>query len=460
MFDGYARISSVKGRSGESFISPDVQRDTIARLARAHAVELDEVVDECDVSGAKRSDDRELGRLIEKVERGESEGIIVWKLTRFSRSMRDALEAVERIVAVGGRLLAEDFDSSGPMAKPMLGLLAGLAEAELDARREGWAEARSRANARGVPNGRVVFGYRKGPDEGRPVIAKAQAAKVREAFQLVDSGVPTAEIARRMGWAHSTTRQRLANPAYIGVATSGAFRNERAYPPIVDGALFERVQARRTPSRAATGELTRERVLAGIARCAGCGRTLKVVHRPRADGSRVSAYFCKNAATEECTERAYVHCDALEEYVCDFFATALRSTPRLVDVVAVGRELESVQRERQVLESQLKAFVEMGDTLRPEDFQHGYAFRTKAIDELVGKERHLSGRLPRLPAGGSLIDLWDGFSSVERREVLRGFLARVVVSRGASSDLSGHVVIEWSDGTVAHDETRIRVAAA
>jgi DNA invertase Pin-like site-specific DNA recombinase len=111
-FDGYIRVSDTKGRSGERFLSPDIQRDTIRQLAKTKGVELNEpIVEELDVSGGKRVEDRKLGRLVERVERGESDGIVVWKLSRFSRSLLDAVETTKRITDAGGRLIAEDFDS-------------------------------------------------------------------------------------------------------------------------------------------------------------------------------------------------------------------------------------------------------------------------------------------------------------------------------------------------------------
>lgn len=460
MFDAYVRVSSTKGRSGESFISPEIQRDTIDRLAQRHGVEIGETVEEYDVSGSRRIADRELGRLVEKVEAGESEGIIVWKLTRFSRSMLDSIETATRITNAGGRLIADDFDSSQSMNKAVLGLLSGLAEEELDARSEGWREARERAVKRGVPNGRAPYGYRKRSD-GRLEIDKEEADRLVLAYNLRADGVSETEIGRRMRWSHSTTRQRLSNEVYLGVARAGVYRNESAHPAIIERDLWDRVQASRTPSPASTGALTRGRLLQGIARCAGCGRTLKVLHRSRTDGSRVASYFCKNAASEPCGDRAYVHCDALEDYVCDVFSRALRSTPRLVDVVAVGRELEAAQSVLEAAEAELAAFVEMSSALQAEHFQRGYATRTKAVDEARETVRHLSARLPKLPVGGSLIDLWEGFEPTERREVLAGFLGRVVVHRGASNgDLEKQVVIEWSDGTVANDKAGVRVAPA
>jgi hypothetical protein len=114
------------------------------------------------------------GRLVERVERGESAGTVVWKLSRFSRSLLDAVETTKRITDAGGRLIAEDFDSKQSMSKALLGLMAGLAEEELDARREGWRQARARSVERGVPNGQAPLGYQKRPD-GRLEVVKADA---------------------------------------------------------------------------------------------------------------------------------------------------------------------------------------------------------------------------------------------------------------------------------------------
>ena len=61
-FDGYIRVSVTRGRSGPGFISPQVQRDTIERLAAAKGLELGEVVEELDVSEGNRVEERELGR--------------------------------------------------------------------------------------------------------------------------------------------------------------------------------------------------------------------------------------------------------------------------------------------------------------------------------------------------------------------------------------------------------------
>src|SRR5262245_15508073 len=116
-FDGYVRVSRGMDGGRASFSSPDVQLETIARLAAFHGLEVGELVDELDVSGGKPIDERELGRLVRKVEAGESGGLLVWKVSRFSRNLLDGVTAADRIREAGGRIVGDDLDSRAPMGR-------------------------------------------------------------------------------------------------------------------------------------------------------------------------------------------------------------------------------------------------------------------------------------------------------------------------------------------------------
>src|SRR4051794_14496341 len=87
VMDGYVRVSRRGGRQGDGYISPDVQEQNIRRWAADHGVEIGEIVKEEDVSGAKPLAERDLGRLVQKCETGESDGIIVNETSRFARSL-------------------------------------------------------------------------------------------------------------------------------------------------------------------------------------------------------------------------------------------------------------------------------------------------------------------------------------------------------------------------------------
>lgn len=105
-----------------------------------------------------------LGRLIEKCERGESDGIVVYRLDRFSRSPRNTFEAVDRLEKADARLVGvqDGVDSSAPSGELVLTVLAGIAREQWKQRRDNWSEATGRAVADGIHiSSRPPTGYVK-----------------------------------------------------------------------------------------------------------------------------------------------------------------------------------------------------------------------------------------------------------------------------------------------------------
>ena len=454
-----------QSRAKERTISIDEQRRDIARWADANGVTLAPEVVEQGVSGSKPWRERALGDAVDACERGEAAGIIVAWQDRLSREnglgTAEVWEALER---AGARLVcaAEGLDTAAGDHEMTFTIKAAIARDQWKRHRANWQRAQRSSIERGVPNGRANIGYRK--QRGGPLkVVPRQAAKVVEAFELRAAGVPYSQIGRRFGWSHSTTRQILCNDVYLGVLGFGGYVNENAHEAIISRELFDAAQASRTTAPVPPGATTADRILIGLARCGGCGKTLKVVRRPRVDGTYAVAYYCKNAASVPCLTRAFVHADALDAFVAEWFERALATAPRLIDVAAASRELEEAQRERDAAQQQLYAFVEAADALDPVLLQRGIAAREKRLEAARTRVSELSVRTRRLPLGGALIGLWRDFGPAERRDVLAGFLDHVSVARGASGDLAANVHLFWADGTiidVAHDERRVGVAAA
>jgi resolvase-like protein len=95
VLDGYVRVSQVGRRSDERFISPVVQREQIERWAQLHGALVGHIFVELDESGG-RSDRPLLMQAVERVERGESDGLVVAYLSRFGRSHLDGLMTIDR----------------------------------------------------------------------------------------------------------------------------------------------------------------------------------------------------------------------------------------------------------------------------------------------------------------------------------------------------------------------------
>jgi hypothetical protein len=139
---GYVRVSRVGSRGGDSFLSPDLQREQIAAAARREGLDVVEVLEELDASGGDASREK-WNEAIARVERGDVSAVVVWNLSRFSRSVRDALNALGRIEDAGGRLVSatEQFgdDPTGRMTR---NILLAIARASASGRRPGSAPPR------------------------------------------------------------------------------------------------------------------------------------------------------------------------------------------------------------------------------------------------------------------------------------------------------------------------------
>jgi DNA invertase Pin-like site-specific DNA recombinase len=460
--DGYVRVSRVGGRNGESFISPTEQRAAIEEWARRSKVEIVEWHEDLDQSGGTL-DRPGFQTALDRCRAGLTGGIVAAKLDRLTRSvvglgtlLADASDHGFNVVAIDLGL-----DLQSPNGELVANLFGSVAQWERRRRAEDWDTARRSAVARGIPNGRPPYGYRRGPDR-RLVIDEREAAVIRSVFEARAAGESISVISRRLGWSHSSTKQRLADEAYVGVARSGAHRNENAHPPIVSRDLFDAVRITPSATRP-TGETTADRLLLGVARCAGCGKTLKVVRRSRSDGTYAAGYYCKNQAAQACSERAFVQADALDGYVTEWFEAALATEPRFVEAFEAAAEMEAARDEVVAAEAELSAFVTTASALDAALFQQGIDARQTRVDLARQRVAALSSQARALPLGGSVSEVWSDLDPIERRTVLAGYLDSVVVSRGAATDLAGGVEIIWTDGTVAavaDGEERAIVTAA
>jgi DNA invertase Pin-like site-specific DNA recombinase len=114
MFDLYIRVSKLGERSEEE--ATEVYEAQCRAWADRAGVAIDLVAEETDVSGATAVAERKLERLLQRVEGGESEGIITPYLDRFGRDLIEGALAYRRLKLAGGRLVCVNDGSirTGP----------------------------------------------------------------------------------------------------------------------------------------------------------------------------------------------------------------------------------------------------------------------------------------------------------------------------------------------------------
>lgn len=158
---GYTRISTLDQ-------SADLQRDAMKTAS------CDRVFEDLGVSGSKR-DRPGLNAALDFLREGDT--LVVWKLDRLGRRTIDVLAFLEELTArgVSFRSVTESLDSSTPVGKMILLLLAGFAEMErsvlIERTHAGLKAARDRGRLGGRPrslNPSVVAVARKLYADGRP----------------------------------------------------------------------------------------------------------------------------------------------------------------------------------------------------------------------------------------------------------------------------------------------------
>src|SRR3954464_5811399 len=179
---GYARVS--KG---------DEQTNTLqARALRAAGCRR--IFEEAASGG--RWDRPELHRMLDPLREGDT--VVVWKLDRVSRSLKDVLHIMERIgkAGAGFRSLTEDIDTTTSAGRMMMQMVAAFAEFERAMIRERTSAGLAAARAEGRVGGR-----RKTLD----------AAKRRESAESAISGRKSgAEMARLYNISQPTVSRIVA----------------------------------------------------------------------------------------------------------------------------------------------------------------------------------------------------------------------------------------------------------
>lgn len=180
MLVGYARVSTHDQK-------PELQLDAL-RAAGCEEIFIEKA------SGAQR-DRPEMQAALRHLRAGDT--LVVWKLDRLARSMKQLIETIESLEAkgVGFRSLTEAIDTTTPGGRLLFHVFGALAEFERSIIRERTRAGLDAARARG----------RKG---GRPPKLTEKDIKAARAM-LLDKTITVEEIARHLRVSPATLYRHL-----------------------------------------------------------------------------------------------------------------------------------------------------------------------------------------------------------------------------------------------------------
>lgn len=462
--DIYVRVSDVRGRTGDSFISPQEQEDRCHAALASRGLDVGEVFRELDVSG-KTMQRPELAKARQRIEDGVSGGIVVARIDRFGRTAARALDAIDEIDKAGGAVITAegDFDTTTAVGELVLGIMLQLAQFELRRIRENWSAAQRRAVSRGVHVTRhAPPGYRKAAD-GRLVPDGKHAATITKAYKLAAGGASPAEVAAYLNehglssgdnggtvWQPNRIKRILANRVYLGEARYGSITNADAHKPLTDLATWTLAQHRSTSQHQASANAVH--LLAGLCRCAGCTHAMRS-QSPR--GKTVGTYRCSTTTVHgRCPAPSSVSLNRLDEYVLEQFLAGAGDL-RLRQEATSDDEVDKLA----IVAAEAEASYRQA--LTNVDLRHkiGGADHDEMVATLHAEWQQALAAIPDLPASSEPLadaDLAELVAELQSRgdvDSLRELLAsaiqavfvRPAASRSNKLPIEDRVRIVWAD---------------
>ena len=207
-----------------------------------------------------------LRRLIQDIEAGKVNVIVVYKVDRLTRSLADFAKLVDLFDAKGVSFVSvtQQFNTTTSMGRLTLNVLLSFAQFEREVTGERIRDKIAASKRKGLWMGGIPpVGYRA---KGRTLEADGdQAPRVREIYELylkLGSVTDLGEELQKRGWLTPEREHKrpgfggnkpfsrghlyriLSNPVYIGQMVHKGEMHPGQHPPLIDKSLWDAVQAK------------------------------------------------------------------------------------------------------------------------------------------------------------------------------------------------------------------------
>lgn len=355
----YVRVSTLHQIDKDSL---PFQRQELENYAK-YALNIEEVeIFEDAGYSAKNTDRPKYQEMMKRIRSGEFTHLLVWKIDRISRNLKDFSEMYEELKDCKVTFVSknEQFDTSTAMGEAMLKIILVFAELErkLTAERV-FSIMLSRAE-KGLWNGATVpFGYVWSEEEKFPVIDPDESKIIQYIYNSYESLRSTLKVAyslhekriatKRNGqWTAKTVRDILRNPFYIGtyrynMRESGGSRRlknkeewvvvDNNHPGIIEQEQFDRVNKLLSDNYRGLTDVQRadihKHIFSKMLYCGKCNSLLTAgLDAARKDGYRPSRYTCvTSGGAKRCSN--YVSDIIIGPFIFNYVSNLIRLQERI-----------------------------------------------------------------------------------------------------------------------------------
>lgn len=287
---GYARVSTDNQLENYSI---EEQTERLKAYCAAKGWTLLQTYVDGGYSGGN-TDRPALQEMLSAIRENKIDAVVVYKLDRLSRSQKDTLTLIEdELLSHGADFVSinENFDTSTPFGRAMIGILSVFAQLEKDQITERFTMGRIGRGKAGYfhGGGNPPTGYDY--IDGKLVVNEYEAMQVREVFSAFLGGRSINAIQKDLTaryttrWTAAKVRNVLKNSLYTGKVHFLGQEYQGIHEPIIEESAFraavqalssfereaQKTTAQRTPFRAGY-------LLSGLVYCNRCGARYSANH--------------------------------------------------------------------------------------------------------------------------------------------------------------------------------------
>jgi site-specific DNA recombinase len=447
----YIRVSTQE--QVQEGYSIDAQTDRLQAYCRAKDWTIFGIYTDAGFSGSN-TQRPELQRMLGDVRAGLVDCVLVYKLDRLTRSQKNTLMLIEdefRSAGVAFVSMSENFDTSTPLGRAMVGILSVFAQLEREQIRERMALGRAERAKNGYwhGGGRPPFGYKYSTTDGLLHVDPVEAEIVKEIYPMFLQRQPLTTIGNTLSKKygrvidHNMVVSVLSTPLYAGLISWEGNIYEGKHEALVDADTYAKAQRlladRRRIAESKPDPFKPKHLLAGLLVCGKCGATYTTKGNYSGHGNKKTyrPYYT-------CYSRAKTHHDRVVDISCRNPSYACKD----LDAHIVSEVME--------LANDQAAFLRIVNAEKPQTIPEGKKTTLlRRIDELDAQMRRV---MDLYQLGNiSILDIKERLAALEKeRDALNAQLKEEATEQStllhpsvAQSLLSDFVHISDSGDTTA-----------
>jgi site-specific DNA recombinase len=383
----------------------------------------------------------EMERLMKDVKDGEISHVIVYKLDRLSRSQKDTLYLIEDVFMpnnVDFVSLTESLDTSTPIGRTMIGILAAFAQLERETIRMRTRMGMNERVKEGywMGGGRIPFGYDYDKNQGI-LVPNKDAEKVRRIYDLYIQGYSPQNIANMLGLKYDRLAiQILKRKSNYGIIEYNGVEYQGRHEPIISKEIYDKAMSAMI-NRSITRTSTSEYLLTGLVYCGKCGAKMRYQKWGKwmkfvcYSQQKSKPYLIKDPDCDQ--ERLYA--DEVEDMVIKRLLSLKEERQEMTAVDYNSSAIELLSYQKEEIEKKIKRlynlYSESEDELLLETINENKLqlekINTKLKNELKQKNV-ISARKTIKDAIDNLDSQWDYMTQKEKQVLVRTLVNKVIIT--------------------------------